>query len=572
MEENNNPMFIIENQNEQNVDQILDINSSENIADYLSEQKRENEEPLNKEKIISIKSFEIEQSPEMMKPRGYVRILRKLFKKKDTIRKNRVQNLFKKWVQQTLKGLTIKKTIMVRISVSKDKDQKNKNRHKIVGKNDKDLINVKTNNYSQKCRNVNNIMREKIDDNEKNTLDRIIVVNKNNDKKYNIHDIPKYVKPVNDNKSRNISNIINNYNNLIPQRKNLNLIDISNDKKLKSPRISDVDKNKNKNLYPIINNLNMKFTEINNTSKNKNNNNNNTNINPNYNIYRRNDQKQIQIQNIPIKVQNSNQNQNPNIKFDNMSITYSTYTRKKNDKQNNNNTNNNFSTYTNYSQKANNDENAPKVFHMKYQGYHDNKNIFIPIPVKKIEVNKRDNYRDKSTDKSRDREKNIKKYNIGKPINKNSLHEGNKSDNDFIKKKVYQINNNINNNINNITRNDNKKNSYRTIDIESKRSSYRNNVIENNERINRILNNDNGRFKRIIDNDNDSGRYSRTIDSEINFISHRRNNNSNYSQITAPTLKGGVTTVIQHYSGRRRQLEQYDQNTFNRKKMKNKVY
>ena len=104
----------------------------------------------------------------MMKPRGYVRILRKLFKKKYTVRKNRVQNLFKKWVQQTLKGLTIKKTIMVRISVSKDKDQKNKNRHKIVGKNDKDLINVKTNNYSQKCRNVNNIMREKIDDNEKN--------------------------------------------------------------------------------------------------------------------------------------------------------------------------------------------------------------------------------------------------------------------------------------------------------------------------------------------------------------------------------------------------------------------
>ena len=85
MEENNNPMFIIENQNEQNVDQILDINSSENI-DYLSEQKRENEEPLNKEKIISIQSFEIEQNPEMMKPRGYVRILRTP-KKKDTKKK-----------------------------------------------------------------------------------------------------------------------------------------------------------------------------------------------------------------------------------------------------------------------------------------------------------------------------------------------------------------------------------------------------------------------------------------------------------------------------------------------------
>ena len=320
---------------------------------------------------------------------------------------------------------------MVRISVSKDKDQKNKNKHKIVGKNDKDLINVKTNNYSR--RNVNNIMREKIDDNEKNTLDRIIVVNKNNDKKHNIHNIPKNVKPVNDIKSRNITNIINNYNNLVPQRKNLNLIDISNEKILKSPRISDTDKKKN--LYPIINNLNMKFTEINNTSKI--NNNNNTNINPNYNIYRRNGQKQIPIQNIPKKesISNQNQNQNPIIKFDNMSITYSTYTRIKNNKQNNNNTNNNFNTYTNYNQKANNDKNTSKVFHMKYQGYHDNKNIFIPIPVKKIEVNKRDNYRDKSTDKSRDREKNIKKYNIGKPINNNILHDGNKSDNDFIKKK-----------------------------------------------------------------------------------------------------------------------------------------
>ena len=47
----------------------------------------------------------------------------------------------------------------------------------------------------------------------------------------------------------------------------------------------------------------------------------------------------------------------------------------------------------------------------------------------------------------------------------------------------------------------------------------------------------------------------------------RRDSNSTYSKISQysyltakPSLKGGVTTVIQHYSGRRRQYEQYNKN------------
>ena len=62
------------------------------------------------------------------KQMGYVRILRKIFKKKDDSRKDIIKKLFKEWRINTLKGLTIKKTVIIRISVSRDKEQRNKNK------------------------------------------------------------------------------------------------------------------------------------------------------------------------------------------------------------------------------------------------------------------------------------------------------------------------------------------------------------------------------------------------------------------------------------------------------------
>ena len=290
MEENNNPIFIIENQNEQNVDQILDINSSEKNI-FLSEQKKESESSLTKEKI---KNFEIEQTPETKNPRGYVRILRKLFKKKDKTRKNKIQDIFKKWSQQTLKGLTIKRTIMVRISVSKDKDQKKKHMNNMTEKDEKNKNNMKSSNHHQNLSNINNIMRQKIDDSEKKPNEKKNVVNKNNDKLYKnrgSYEIPKIIKSANDNKKTNLLNKFNT-NNILSQRKNLNLVDISNEKQKITPRLNNYDKTKY--LYPISN-LNMKFTEYNNTNKNNN----------NYNTNERNDRNEKnKIQPIPKK--NSN--------------------------------------------------------------------------------------------------------------------------------------------------------------------------------------------------------------------------------------------------------------------------
>ena len=557
MEENNNPIFIIENQNEQNVDQILDINSSEKNI-FLSEQKKESESSLTKEKITN---FEIEQTPETKNPRGYVRILRKLFKKKDKTRKNKIQDIFKKWSQQTLKGLTIKRTIMVRISVSKDKDQKKKHMNNMTEKDEKNKNNVKSSNHHQNLSNINNIMRQKIDDSEKKPNEKKIVVNKNNDKLYKnrgSYEIPKIIKSANDNKKTNLLNKFNT-NNILSQRKNLNLVDISNEKQKITPRLNNYDKTKY--LYPISN-LNMKFTEYNNTNKNNN----------NYNTNERNERNEKnKIQPIPKKKSNVN----PINNFDNMSIKFSSYTRKKNEKT----SNGKYNSYTKNYPKTNNDKSASKVFHMKYDGYHDNNNIYIPIPVKKVEINKNDrniytpiplkkveiNKNDK-TDNKKEKEKEFNNNNYNnaykkekeKPItnNYNYNRENNKVDNALHRKNVYHINN--------ITKSENKYN-IMALDAENKSRPSRNKG--NNNRTNSVTNT---RTNRIIDNDN--GRSSRTIDNECTMVHHKRNNNSNYSKVTIPSMKGGVTTVIQHFSGRRRQLEQYDNNTFDRKNVKNKMY
>jgi hypothetical protein len=556
MEENNNPIFIIENQNEQNVDQILDINSSEKNI-FLSEQKKESEASLIKEKI---KSFEVDQNPETKNPRGYVRILRKLFKKKDTTRKNRIQDFFKKWAQQTLKGLTIKRTIMVRISVSKDKDQKKKHKNNMTEKDEKNKNNLKTSNRPQNISNMNNIMRQKIDDNEKKPNEKKIVVNRSNDK-HNInrgsYEIPKIIRSANDNKKTNLLNKYNT-NNILSQRKNLNLTDISNEKQKITPRLNNYDKTKY--LYPISN-LNMKFTEYNNTNK----------INNNYYTNERNEKNKIQ----PIPKKKSNAT--PINKFDNMSIKFSSYTRKKNEKPNNGK----YNSYTKNNPKINNDKSASKVFHMKYEGYHDNNNIYIPIPVKKVEINKNDKNiyspfpvkkieinRDDKNNNKKEKEKEFNKNNYNnaykkekeKPItnNYNYNRENNKIDNGLHRKNVYHLNN--------ITKNEIKYN-YRTLDAENKSRPSRNK--ENNSRTNSVTN---SRTNRNIDNDNNNGRSSRTIDNECTMVHHKRNNNSNFSKVTIPSMKGGVTTVIQHFSGRRRQFEQYDNNTFDRKNVKNKVY
>ena len=170
--EENNPIFIIENQNEQNVDQILDINNDNNdiIENIDNNENNENNDFFDKkdnednQKKESVESSDGELNEENT-PRGYVRILRKIIKKKDDSRKNILQNNFKKWKDESLKDVTIKRTVLVRIVVSKDKDRKNKlnnsssedekERNKSASKRE-----VKPINYPQNVKIINNIRKE----------------------------------------------------------------------------------------------------------------------------------------------------------------------------------------------------------------------------------------------------------------------------------------------------------------------------------------------------------------------------------------------------------------------------
>ena len=551
--EENNPIFIIENQNEQNVDQILDINNDNNdiIENIDNNENNENNDFFDKkdnednQKKESVESSDGELNEENT-PRGYVRILRKIIKKKDDSRKNILQNNFKKWKDESLKDVTIKRTVLVRIAVSKDKDRKNKlnnsssedekERNKSASKRE-----VKPINYPQNVKIINNIRKE-TDGKESQTNIRKYIINKNNDNKnnnmenYEIAKRLKYYKPVNENKEKNRNNDkLNNNSNTNLKFQNHTILETKNEKIKATPKINNSDKTRK--IYPISN-LNIKYSEINNSYKKNTNNNSNNYIKFDQSRYQTTSKKETYSK--PIK------------KYENMSTIYTSSTKKiKND---------NPTKYNNYNNKyiiqKSKEVTKPKFneisnvnvisningngYHMKYQGSqgyrNNNNNVYISIPMKrsdndlksKIDKNPKVYQYQYGLNKSR---VNIKDNTFGY---NNYTHESNNSDVNMYNQRTYQVNN--------------------TIKVQK---NYTNKVKDNNS-------NYNGKNNRSIENDSSNYRY-RTIENESNSRYHRRNNNSVYNQNTAKAiLKGGVTTVIQHYSGRRSQYEQYDKNTNNR--------
>ena len=235
MEDNNSPIYIIENQNEENVDQILDINN-----DNLSDRNDQNE---------SIQNINITDSPNIslnkeknIKPKGYVRILRNIFKKKDDLRKKLLKDYFLNWYKDTLKGLTIQKKIFVRLSVSKGKDDKNRNRKNsdFNEEFEKEQSSRSVNKRQIKMKEFNkppaipqpiyNIRREKIENFDNIDNKDNIKYNKNNENKFKIidkYDIAKKIKnykgKTDDKNKFNInSNNINHNENPLYQNKNIN--------------------------------------------------------------------------------------------------------------------------------------------------------------------------------------------------------------------------------------------------------------------------------------------------------------------------------------------------------------
>ena len=153
-----------------------------------------------------------------------------------------------------------------------------------------------------------------------------------------------------------------------------------------------------------------------------------------------------------------------------------------------------------------NDKNISKGYYVKYDGYHDNENIHSTIPTTTINLNKKEHISHNSIN-------SFKKIISSKQNSANkSYNTNNNSDINLYQRKTHQV---IINNKKNyiITKNNN--------------SSYNipNNIGRNN--------NYNLRTEKHI-----------SIGQKLIKKEH--------------SLKGGITTVIQHYGGRKKQLENYD--------------
>ena len=432
------------------------------------------------------------------KLKGYCRFLRNIIKEKSKSMKEIIQKRFIKWRKDALKG-KIKKTVMIRISVSKEKEPKNK--YQISKANPKDQSRS-VNKNELKSFNINNIQR-----------------NITNLKVQKVDDFIKEDNKINHNKV----NVANKYNNI--EIKNIsNNNNINKDKKEKEEKninykqINAINKNEEKKYN---NDIKIDLSKYN--KKNDNNNKNkitNKNENPTINTkaIKLNSENFKQIpkpnqNNIKNKPQELNKKPISNIS--NINVVYTSSTKKNNpneikNKVENNNTIKNYQTdikekKNNYKSKENQTDlkdKIPKVLYRKYEGNEQ----YNSKPVNNIKIDLTKDSHSRQT--------------FNKHINNKSY--GNLS---------YDINNIQNTNI------------------------YNNNTYQgknNNKNNNGNITNNKYSVKTDIYNNNDSSSlHSRS----------RKDSNAPGTIKIKKISKGGITTVIQHYSGQRRKYDNYDNNT-----------
>ena len=404
------------------------------------------------------------------KPKGYCRFLRNVIKEKAKVMKEVIQNRFFKWRKDALKG-KIKKTVMIRISVSKEKEPKPKYQmNKALPKEQSKSVNKN----ELKSFNINNVTR-----------------NITNLKVQNIDNIEKEDKHINDMRNKNVNQ---NKNNL-----NRNTVNINN--KREPERRKETKNNKEK--QDVRNKINDKVKINNKNDIQK--------FVPKNNII-----NQVYTPNIPKS--NNNvvtkypQNVNkPNI-INNSNITV--YTSSTN--RNNTNPNKNIREKKNVVDKNYKNKNiqndikdkVPKGYQKKFEGY----NEYTSLPVKIVNID---------------------------------LTEGNYKRNTFNREKKGE------NITNNLTHGGNKP---------QKQNIYNNNTYQRGNNINY----DNKPFHnyriKTENNNNDS--------SSIYTQSRKESNFSNAPNTMRNKSKGGITTVIQHYSGQRRKYENYDNNNHETNKNK----
>ena len=208
---------------------IIKINNNKNYEI----QNKGNNVPKNTIKKIQIINGK--------KSKGYARVFIKFIKRKNETLKHILDNRFKKWKEEAFKGIFIRKTIIVRISLSRDNILKNKLNFRILSRNkvsnnnkpksvDKELKQI--NKTVNKESHINNIKWKKINDVKspikKNEMPdeksiKKIYKNENNsifnnsDKRKNQHNNPIYSQTIpNDSQSKKYNK------NIIPKNKFIN--------------------------------------------------------------------------------------------------------------------------------------------------------------------------------------------------------------------------------------------------------------------------------------------------------------------------------------------------------------
>ena len=380
----------------------------------ISEKMNENENLLN-HNLNDLEPTK-EQPKEKKKSKGFTRILRSIIKKNNEIMKNILKTRFTEWRKEALKGLKVKKTILIRISVSKEKDYKNRNmklddvkeKEKSKSINKYDIKSFK----SPKDKNTYNIVREKIDNQDSVNNNNIKIVNtvfkNSNGNNNNVIEKKNDVNIKSEvDKNKEIKKEINNTN-LKPQK--TKLINISDEKPKYTPQAT---RNVRNQIIDSKNNLNNKFIKIDNTlQKNK--------------TYAQN------IQNSREKV-DSNKKQPLNM--NNIGMVYSSSTTKKNKKEKEQKYNymNNVNLIDNKT--LFNDKNQMKGYYTKNNGYH-NQTFDIS---KSVNLNDK-GYISQTTYKKIDNRKNINDMNRTKDIRSNI---------NLYSRKTYQVNKNKNTSANN---------------------------------------------------------------------------------------------------------------------------
>ena len=381
----------------------------------ISEKKNENENILN-HNLNDLEPTK-EQPKEKKKSKGFTRILRSIIKKNNEILKNILKTRFTEWRKEALKGLKVKKTILIRISVSKEKDYKNRNmklddvkeKEKSKSINKYDIKSFK----SPKDKNTYNIVREKIDNQDSDNNNNIKIVNtvfKNSNGNNNVvignnNDIN--IKSEVD-KNKEIKIEVNNTN-LKPQK--TKLINISDEKPKYTPQAT---RNVRNQIIDSKNNLTNKFIKIDNTSqKNK-----------------------TYAQNIQNSREKEDSNNRQSLNMNNIGMVYSSSTTKKNKKEkeqkytfmNNGNLIDNKNLF--------NDKNQMKGYYTKNNGYYNNKTFDISNSVNLNDKG----YISQTTYKKIDNRKSINDMNRTKDIRSNI---------NLYSRKTFQVNKNKNTSANN---------------------------------------------------------------------------------------------------------------------------